>query len=94
MGKWKFWDWVPYSLLGCSIVIDAIEQAHKRSATLHDYLPGFVTGMDWGLIALALFILATVVFIFRQLGWVGAASVSSQPIPQTAAAQPTLLIDE
>lgn len=35
--------------------------------------------MDWGLIALALFILATVIFIVVQLGWIGAPSAPAIP---------------
>ena len=63
MSRWSFWDWVAYSLMFCTALIQAIEAAINSSASLRVTIGAYMpSGSFWGFVPLAFITTATLIF--------------------------------
>jgi hypothetical protein len=71
MRHWTFWEWVAYIGLSIAAIIIAADQGVKLAPELLQRFSGMITSPFWAFAPLALIILATVILIGREIGWIG-----------------------
>lgn len=87
MRHWTFWEWVAYACLCVSAMIVAADTGFRLSPNLASHLPHFVEGAIWGIAPLALVVIATVLLVAHEFGWLGKRQSSVQPDTGAAANQ-------
>jgi len=86
MRDWGLWEWAAYGSLALSIIGDAVEQLRKRWPDVSVKFPPFFDTAAWAFLPLTLLIVGSIIFVCRELGWVGSREylMDGKVIPQTA----------
>ena len=69
MSTWGFWDWIAYISLLIAAIIIAIIQGGK-DMNPPSWIQGFISKISWSYIPIILIIIATSIFVFKELGWI------------------------
>jgi hypothetical protein len=85
MREWKLLDWAAYLLFAYSIGMQAIKESIEKSPVLHHYAPGWVLDMDSGLTGLIAFVIASLLIVARQFGWIPGFGQSARHTPSARA---------
>ncbi len=75
MRDWKPWDWIAYFSLVVATIILAAETGVRLSPHLLTHIPEFIDSMWWGFAPVASVVLATVILLARDLGYIGLRKV-------------------
>jgi hypothetical protein len=80
MAKWTFWEWVAYAVLFVAAIIVAADQGVKLAPDLASSTAGILHSPWWAFSPVALILLATVILISREIGWIGAKAPAATAI--------------
>lgn len=79
MSAWGFWEWIAYSTLALSALILTGIQGSK-DMTFPSWVPGFLSKIPWSYLPLLLLVIATAIFISKELGWIGSSHKEGEAV--------------
>jgi hypothetical protein len=76
---WALWEWIAYGALWMGALIVASETGFKTEPEVMARMPEFIHSAVWGFAPLVLVVLATVILLLRQFGWLKGTQVPAAP---------------
>jgi hypothetical protein len=77
MAGWTYWEWVAYAIMLVGAIIIAADQGLKMAPDILRHVRGIISNPYWAFSPLVLILLATLILLGREFGYLGSKSQPS-----------------
>jgi hypothetical protein len=90
MSHWSFWDILAYASIAFSALVMAVRE-YSKDMTFPNWIPTFIEKINWAYVPIFLIIISLVIFIAKELGWIGTTPPTALNAKSTMPCKETMI---